>query len=72
MEDKFEEKMARMIRFITVRGYLKNGDITEEDAKEILSGCLSPDDESTRIDDSSWLNENPKSILSKLDEEYGR
>lgn len=50
-----ETRMARALRFITVRGYYQAGEITEAEAIEILGGCLTPGDETTRVDDSALL-----------------
>lgn len=47
---------ARMLRFAIVHNVLRQGLIDEADAKELLSGCLTPGDERTRVDDSGLLS----------------
>lgn len=47
---------ARMLRLAVVKNVFGQGLISESEAEELLSGCLSPGDESTRIDDSALLN----------------
>ncbi len=56
MKNEIEVKMARTLRFIAVRGYYQAGELTEAEAIEILDGCLTPGDETTRVDDSALLN----------------
>lgn len=55
--DKWTNRQgARMLRLAVVKNVFGQGLISESEAKELLSGCLSPGDESTRIDDSALLN----------------
>lgn len=48
--------MARAARFMTVRSLVDSGVFTKEDAKEILSGPLTPGDDSTIYDDSELID----------------
>lgn len=53
------EKMTvtgRYMRLAVVKNQLSAGNITEDDALELLRGPLDPDDESTIIDDSEMLH----------------
>ena len=59
-----EWRRARAIRLIAVRGYLDNGNITEEQAREVLRGCLVPGDEGSRVDDTAYLH------MSSVELEY--
>ena len=43
---------ARVVRYLAVMKLSREHLLTDEAAKEILSGCLTPGDESTRQDDS--------------------
>ena len=52
-----ERSVARMLRLGVTSQIYNAGEITMEDAEEILCGCLTPGDESTRIDDSALLDE---------------
>lgn len=47
---------ARMLRLAVVRNLLGQGLIGADDARELLSGCLTPGDETTRVDDSCLLS----------------
>ena len=47
---------ARMLRLAVVKNLLGQGQLNAGDAQELLSGCLTPDNESSRIDDSSLLS----------------
>ena len=49
-------QLARSIRLVAVRSAYRAGEITEAEGRELLAGCLSPDDESTRVDDSALLD----------------
>ncbi len=48
---------ARELRYVAVKGMLILGIIDEAQAKEILSGALSPGDERTVVDDSALLGD---------------
>ena len=47
--------LARSLRLAIVKNVQKQGMIDEDEAKEILSGPLSPNDSETIFDDSEWL-----------------
>ncbi len=47
--------MARSLRLAVIRNVFEQGLLSEEDAKEILSGPLAPDQPMTVFDDSEWL-----------------
>lgn len=47
---------ARMLRLAIVRNLRSQGLLDEAFAVELLQGCLTPGDESTRVDDSGLLN----------------
>ena len=47
--------LARSLRLAVVRNVLAQNLISEEDAKEILAGPLSPEEPLTIFDDSEWL-----------------
>ena len=47
--------IARLMRLMTVRAYREQGTLTDNDAHDLLAGCLTPGDDSTRVDDSALL-----------------
>lgn len=47
---------ARMLRLAVIKNLLGQGAISADDARELLSGCLTPGDETTRVDDSGLLS----------------
>jgi len=49
--------MARQLRLAVVTNVYNQGLITEEQAKDILAGNLTPGDDSTYYDDSGLLSE---------------
>lgn len=51
-----EQGLARFLRLQAIRGIYKDGTISREDAIEVLSGPLTPGDESTIVDDSKMLD----------------
>lgn len=51
------EYLARLVRLLSVRQFYLSGLIDEDNAVEILNGCLSPDDESTKRNDSDLLDD---------------
>lgn len=51
----FEEIMARFARLQLTQLNYDHGNIDLKQAKEILSGCLEPGNETTRRDDSAQL-----------------
>jgi hypothetical protein len=54
--------LARLFRWVTVHSFYNEGAISREDAEKLLSGELSPGDESTVFDDSALLNDPSKAI----------
>lgn len=58
---------ARFLRIAIVRNRFEQGNISEELALDILSDCLSPGDESTRVDDIELLYLS----LPELNERFG-
>ena len=58
-EDFFGKKddvsLARSLRLAVVQDLYAQGRLTESDSKEILSGPLDPDDQTTFYDDSDCL-----------------
>ena len=48
-------RVARLIRLLTVRGFYSTGHLTLEQAQDVLSGRLSPDDPGSVVDDSGLL-----------------
>lgn len=64
-EQDAEVSVARSLRLAMVQNQLDQGNLTEEDALELLRGCLTPNDESTRYDDSKELktNRNAEKII---------
>jgi len=63
---KLDVFYARSVRYIAVRGYLNNGDLTEEEAKEVLSGRLDPNDPDTVVDDSDLLGLTGEEVVAML------
>lgn len=59
-------RMARMLRLGVVREQYQNGNLTEAEAIELLSGPLEPGNESTVYDDSGLLKATWKEIDTKL------
>ena len=54
--EKTDVAIARQLRLAVIQNCLDNGFISEQGAKEILSGPLTPGDSTTVYDDSRWLN----------------
>jgi hypothetical protein len=55
---------ARFLRVAIVRNVLRQGLLDRDDALEILSGCLTPGDETTRVDDRDLLDiEDVKDVI---------
>jgi hypothetical protein len=55
IEEQAQQDMARALRIAVIQQQYDIGNITEEQARELLSGPLSPGDESTIVDDSDQL-----------------
>ena len=53
---KDDVSLARSLRLATIRNVFEQGMISEDEAKKILSGPLSPDNPLTAYDDSEWLD----------------
>lgn len=49
--------LARQLRLATVQNLYRQGLLTEEGAKEVLAGPLTPEDLTTVYDDSGLLND---------------
>lgn len=47
--------MARSLRLAVIQSQYRVGNLTEQDARKLLAGPLSPDDPSTIYDDSDCL-----------------
>lgn len=47
--------MARKLRLAVIQNVYRQGFLSEEHAKELLSGPLMPGDDATVYDDSGWL-----------------
>lgn len=67
LTERLARKLARKVRLAMVMNVLKQDLISLADAKEILSGCLTPDDESTRADDRDLLFD--LEAIKKIDED---
>lgn len=60
---KYQEKLARCLRLMTIRSLYQREELTEEDALELLKGALTPDDPTTIRDDSKFLKAEPEKIF---------
>lgn len=47
--------LARYLRLAVVRQQFEEGNLSQASAEELLSGCLTPGDETTRFDDREFL-----------------
>jgi len=65
MDDKMSanEKRARSLRLGLTRTSFRQGLLTEDQAKEVLQGPLTPGDDSTIRDDSNLLDAAMSTIL---------
>jgi len=57
---------ARFLRIAVVRNLLGSGNLDRADAIELLQGCLTPEDETTRQDDSHMLDWTVEQIIAEL------
>ncbi len=57
---------ARFLRIAVIRNLLGSGNLDRADAIEILQGCLTPDDETTRQDDSYMLDWTVEQVMKEL------
>lgn len=55
LKQEAETLTARALRMAVIQAQYDEGNISEADARELLRGCLTPGDESTRYDDSGDL-----------------
>lgn len=65
-EDRFVRMLARMIRYRTIATLYMAGTLTKEEASEILTGCLTPGDETTRVDDAPLLDKTYQEVFSSI------
>lgn len=66
---KHDQLMARWLRLSVIRNVLGTGNISHDDAVELLKGPLNPDDPSTIVDDSALVDlplEEVEKVLGKL------
>ena len=63
-----ERFFARIARYSTVYMMFSSGLFEKAEAADLLSGCLTPDDETTRFDDSALLNENYEKAIELIRE----
>ncbi len=70
---KEQKAMARFLRLAVVQQQYKAGNLTEQEAKDLLKGRLNPDVEESAVDDSRWLEWEPDHIkdarIAELEEE---
>jgi len=57
---------ARFLRIAVIHNLLESGCLDRADAIEILQGCLTPGDETTRQDDSHMLDWTVEQIIAEL------
>lgn len=57
MNDDEVNILARKIRLTVITRLWATGQLPEADARELLAGCLTPNDEDTRFDDSALLGD---------------
>jgi len=55
LDEQAQFMTARSIRLAVIQQQYAVGNLTEAESKYLLSGCLTPNDESTRCDDSGEL-----------------
>jgi len=55
LKPAYAEKVARSLRLVVIRQQFETGNLTEDEAIELLRGPLSPGDETTIRDDSRLL-----------------
>ncbi|MDR3572879.1 MAG: hypothetical protein P4L50_03375 [Anaerolineaceae bacterium] len=64
-----QKTVARLLRLSFIQQHLAAGNITEVDAKEVLSGPLSPEDTTTIVDDGNYLYKTPEEFMAILEQE---
>lgn len=57
---------ARFLRIAVIHNLLESGYLDRADAIEILQGCLTPGDETTRQDDSHMLDWTAEQVMTEL------
>lgn len=65
-EEEHEFNMARFLRIGVIRNVFEQGLLDRDEVMDLLSGCLTPGDESTRIDDRELLDKSTNEIMSIL------
>ena len=55
VSDSEAQRWGRLLRVGVIQGLFNDGELTEVEARELLKGNLTPDDDSTFIDDSDQL-----------------
>ena len=70
MNDEEIEQAARLTRCLVIKGLCEQGHLLREDALELLSGPLTPGDESTRVDDRALLGKSEAEIIAILFPDY--
>ena len=55
VSDSEAMRWGRLLRVGVIQGLFNDGELTEVEARELLKGNLTPDDDSTFIDDSDQL-----------------
>jgi len=67
MDIEFVTKTARALRFGMVYAFYRDGMLDKTDAMELLSGPLTPDDDTTFVDDSWLMNiDDPEDAPAKI------
>ena len=69
--NSYEVRMARGLRIGIVRQQYKAGNLTEQEAVNLLSDPLTPGDDSTIVDDIKYLHESEDYIIEKVLGEQG-
>ena len=61
-----DRDIARFLRIAVIRNLLGSGNLDRADAIELLQGCLTPGDETTRQDDSYMLDWTVGQVMAEL------
>ena len=61
-----DRDIARFLRIAVIRNLLGSGTLDRADAIELLQGCLTPGDETTRQDDSYMLDWTVEQVKAEL------
>jgi len=62
MSDSIVTGVARLLRLRTIKKYRQQGQITREQALDLLDGPLTPGDETTYYNDANLLDANEATI----------